>query len=254
MNDNSSLLIMSVYAPSTYNPYWYELQKKFIKRTTLVPYDFKIIVNNVDAKLFDEEDIIRINKENIGHPAAINQIFSFMKREKLYTRYLLLDSDCFPVRAGWHNILDKQMTEFNKTIAAPIRYENLDMFPHPCVVYMNDKGLNNIGLSFDYAMVDNLLGDKIDEVGGLMVKITKYILPLLRTNRVNLHPVAGAIYHHLFYHHGAGSRGFDFRLLKKYEYYNHWIDNKNQEKFGDDLMVALISDPNSYIDKLMYGY
>ena len=52
---------MSVYAPSEYNEHWYKLQKHFIKRNTLVPYDFKIIVNTVDTSLFKKDEIVKVN-------------------------------------------------------------------------------------------------------------------------------------------------------------------------------------------------
>ena len=251
------ILIMTVYAPSEYNQYWYKLQKHFIKKYTLVPYDFKVVVNKINTNLFDEDEIVLINDENIGHPAGIDQILDYMRQpeqQNKYTGFLLLDSDAFPVGAGWHDILDQQMVRLGKSIAAPIRYENLDMFPHPCVVYMNIAGINNSKVNFNYAKVKNLMGDMIDEVGGLMPEVSDQVLPMLRTNRVNLHPVAAGIYHHLFYHHGAGSRGFDFRLLKMYEYYNHWIDNDGQPDYGEQLMEALVNDPEGFIDKLLYGY
>lgn len=249
------LLIMSVYAPSELNEDWYKLQKHFINKNTLLPYEFKIITNNVKADMFNTEDLIKGNKENIGHPAGIRQILDYMRENKnLYSGFLILDSDCFPVRPGWHEVLGQQMQRFNKSIAAPIRYENLDMFPHPCVVYMNEQGLQNPKINFNYKEVKNLLGDMIDEVGGAMCELSDEVLPLLRSNRVNLHPVAAGIYHHLFYHHAAGSRGFEFRLLKMYDYCNHWIDNESQPGFGEQLFDALTQDPDGFIDKLMHGY
>ena len=249
------LLIISVYGPSEYNQHWYALQKNFLAKTTAIPYTFKIIANNSDSDLFDADELLIKNDKNIGHPAGLEQAFHYMREQQdHYSGYLILDSDAFPVRAGWHHILDRQMDQFNKTIAAPIRYENLDKFPHPCVVYLNKTGLQNEKVNFNYAKVENLLGDMINEVGGLMPDISSEVLPLLRTNRVNLHPIAAGIYHHLFYHHGAGSRGFDFRLLLMYEYYNHWIDNNKQAEYGEQLMEALVSNPDGFIDKLMCAY
>jgi len=248
------ILIMTVYAPSDYNHYWYKLQKHFIEKTTSIPYDFKVIINNVEDEMFDKNEVVKKNESNIGHPKGIRQIIDYMKKNTEYSGYLLLDSDCFPVRQGWHDILDKQMFRLKKEIAAPIRFENLDLFPHPCVAYMTKNAIVNSKVNFDYTIVKNLIGDEIDEVGGKMLSVMNDVLPLLRTNRVNLHPVAAGIYHHLFYHHGAGSRGFDFRVLKMYEYYNHWINNEGQPEYGDQLMHALVNDPDGFIDKLMYAY
>lgn len=248
------ILIMTVYGPSDYNCYWYGLQKHFISKNTNVPYDFKVVTNKVDSELFDDNSIVISNPENIGHPAAIKQIINYMRASNEYENYMLIDSDCFPVRAGWHNILTKQMLQLDKDIAAPVRFENLDLFPHPCAVYMNERGLNNPKLNFDYAKVRNLMGDEIDEVGGNMLQIINSVMPLTRTNRVNLHHVAAGIYHHLFYHHGAGSRGFQFRVQHDYQYYNHLIDEKDEIQYGDKLMSSLINDPEGFIDKLMYGF
>ena len=248
------VLIMSIYAPSEYNEHWYKLQKHFIKRNTLIPYDFKVIVNNVSTDLFEEDEVIQVNDKNIGHPAGIDQILAYMRHQDSYGGYLILDSDSFPVRPGWHEVLDQQMLRLNKNIAAPIRYENLDMFPHPCIVYMTKVGVENPKINFNYKEVKNLMGDMIDEVGGAMSELSDEVLPLLRTNRVNLHPVAAGIYHHLFYHHAAGSRGFEFRLMKMYDYCGHWIDNESQLDYGEQLMDALVRDPDGFIDKLMHGY
>lgn len=249
------ILILSVYAPCALNKEWYRLQKHFIKKNTLLPYDFKIITNKVSSDLFEEDEVVRINNENIGHPAGIVQIQEYMREHQdEYSGYLILDSDCFPVRPGWHDVLDSQMSRFNKNIAAPIRYENLDLFPHPCVVYMNRTALNNPKVNFNYTEVKNLLGDMINEVGGAMCEVSDDVLPMLRSNRINLHPVAAGIYHHLFYHHAAGSRGFDFRLIKEYDYCNHWIDNEAHADYGKQLLDALLQDPDGFIDKLMHGY
>ena len=248
---------MTVYAPSEYNAHWYKLQKHFIKRNTLVPYDFKVIVNNIDTSLFEEDEIILVNDKISVIQLALKKIFSYMREQEQQNKYsgcLLLDSDAFPVGTGWHEILDQQMKRLNKNIAAPIRYENLDMFPHPCFVYMNEAGIQNPKVNFDYAKVKNLMGDMINEVGGLMPEISDVVLPMLRTNRVNLHPVAAGIYHHLFYHHGAGSRGFEFRLMKMYDYCSHWIDDESQVKYGEQLMNTLVNDPDGFVDKLMHGY
>lgn len=251
---NRKLLIMTVYAPSELNHDWYSLQKRFIKKNTNIPFDFKIITNNVNQGIFKEEDIFLVNESNIGHPAAIEQMLKFMRKQESYSHYLILDSDCFPVRSGWHDILDKQMELFDKSIAAPIRYENLDIFPHPCFVYMTRDGVRNPKVNFNYAKVKNLLGDEIDEVGGAMCDVSDEVLPMLRSNRINLHPLAAGIYHHLFYHHAAGSRWFHFRLIKEYNYCSHWIDNDTHDNFGSNLFKTLIDDPDTFIDKLMHGY
>ena len=84
-----------------------------------------------------------------------------------------------------------------------------------------------------------------------MQSMSEDLLPLLRTNVVNVHPVAAAIYHNLFYHHGAGSRDFNFRVLKRFRYYAHWYNIDQQQQHGDVLLRALLEDPQAFVDRLM---
>lgn len=77
------------------------------------------------------------------------------------------------------------------------------------------------------------------------------LLPLLRTNVLNVHPVAAAIYHHLFYHHGAGSRHFAFRVLNRFAYYDHWYDVGNEQARKEELLDDLFHDPDRFIAPLM---
>ena len=247
------LIITSIYAPSDLNPHWYKLQKEFIAKNTTIPYQFKIVLNGIAADDFDPQDILWINDGNEGHPAALAQLVNYF-RSTPYSNYLILDSDCFPVFHGWHEILNRQMAQFKKTFAAPVRTENLDLFPHPCAFYIQDQAIHNSALDFSTSHCTNLLGESIPEVGGAMQSLTEQCLPLLRTNHINLHPIAAGIYHHLFYHHGAGSRDFNFRILKRYDYYSHCFNNDNREQESVTLFKRLINAPEKFIDTLMNGY
>ena len=121
------LLIVSIYAPSDFNRQWYALQKRFIESKTRIPYDYKIALNGCDRSAFEEEDILLANDDNIGHSHILKQTLEYF-RSTPYDGYLILDSDCFPVWDGWHEVLFEQMQKFNKIIAAPVRVENLDLF------------------------------------------------------------------------------------------------------------------------------
>ncbi len=248
------LLVGSVFGPSPHNKKWLMLQNEFLKKNTCLSYDYKVISNNVDEVIFERDKLLIKNDKNIGHPAALHQMIEYMRSVKDdYEYFLILDSDCFPVMYGWDVILSSQMKSFKKSVCAPIRYENLDQFPHPCAVYMSRNGLTDPRLNFSYEKINNLLSHEINEVGGAMNRMIKKVLPLLRTNVINLHPVAAGIYHHVFYHHGAGSRGFDFRVVKDYCYYTHWLGLESHKEFGDELLKLLFDDPNGFINKLMSG-
>lgn len=246
------LVIASTFAPSELNKQWYKLQKRFIEKSTNVPYDYKIILNGASAGDFNKNDILIENKENRGHAYALGQILDYF-RDNPYESYLILDSDCFPVWDGWYNILTGQMRKFNKIIAAPVRTENLDLFPHPSAFFILGDGANDPMLDFSQNETVNMLADRVNEVAGAMQCMRDKLLPLLRTNVLNRHPVAAAVYHHLFYHHGAGSRDFNFRILKRYDYYQHWFDQNEREKQCSQLFESLMRNPEEFIFSLMFN-
>jgi hypothetical protein len=245
-----SILIAAIYAPSPLNARWYELQKRFIETMTTEPYEFRVYLNGVERAGFDDADILEVSPINEGHAGALNRVFGhFAKRE--HPAYLVLDSDCFPVSKGWHDILRNQMRRFGKSFAAPVRTENLDLFPHPSAMFILPQAVRSGILNPALAPVKNLLGMEVDDVGGAMREHLDDLLPLMRTNMVNVHPVAAAIYHHLFYHHGAGSRHFAFRVLKKFGYYDHWYDERMEPQRQRRINDSLLRDPKGFIDSLM---
>lgn len=243
------LLVVAIYAPSDLNAVWYRLQQRYLACTT-ADYTFKLMLNGIDAAPFAGADAIAASPENRGHAWALETVLEYF-RQHLHAAYLILDSDCFPVTEGWRGVLDEQLRRFGKTFAAPVRTENLDLFPHPCAVYLLPDALATGGLNFGRG-VDrpNLLGEEVGDVGSAMTGIPS-LLPLLRTNARNVHPVAAAIYHHLFYHHGAGSRDFVFRVLKRFAYYEHWYDSWASEGHQADVLDALLDDPERFIGSLM---
>ena len=244
------LLILSIYAPSEHNRLWYDLQRRFIKKTTTVDYDFKIFLNGIAEDGFNSGDVGWTSTTNNGHPAAMALLLEYA-RQNPYRDYLFLDSDCFPVRKDWNTVLTAQMERMNKTIAAPVRVENLDLFPHPCAVFIDGREIHNKTIDFrDDGAIANMLGDEVTDVGTAMFGMDT-ILPLLRTNAVNVHPVAAAIYHHLFYHHGAGSRVFNFRITNRYRYHDHWYKETARDSHAATLLRALKKNPVGFINRLL---
>jgi hypothetical protein len=173
-------------------------------------------------------------------------------REQRQRSYLLLDSDCFPVRPGWHAVLTAQMARFGKQLAAPVRTENLDLFPHPCAFFILEEAIDDPGLELRKVVSSkNLLGVEVTDAGCAVAAIGDRLLPLLRSNVVNVHPVAAAIYSHLFYHHGAGSREFAFRATRRFDYYVHWPAELDRQEIGDRIFGELEADPHGFIAHLM---
>jgi len=245
------LLIATAVGPSPLTRQWYELQKRFIVATTTRPFKFWVYLDGADAKDFDDDDIIEASATAQGHVNALQRLMVLLKGRR-NSACLILDNDCFPVHKGWHDVLFAQMQRFGKQIATPVRTENLDLFPHPCAVFLLPAAMETIAPDFfQYSPVKNLLGEDVEDVRIEMAQQSERLLPMLRTNVHNLHPVAAAIYHHLFYHHGAGSRYFAFRVLKRFAYYDHWYDIKNEQMRKKELLEGLLQDPGRFIGFLM---
>jgi len=247
---NKPLLILSIFAPSEHNTLWYDLQRRFISQTTTVEYDYGLFLNGVGPEEFDPADIIHHSETNDGHKEALAYLLSYA-RQRAYDNYLILDSDCFPVDKNWYIQLTTQMQRFSKTIAAPFRVENLDLFPHPCAVFIAQREIHNKRIDFrNDISIKNMLGIEVQDVGTAMHGMDE-VMPLLRTNLVNLHPVAAAVYHHMFYHHGAGSRDFNFRVTERYKYYEHWWPGNDQEQKAQHLLRKLRKNPEQFLNTLM---
>lgn len=247
------LFVASVYAPSPWNREWYRLQRTFLDRNTQdVAVRFGVLLNGVDrADFVADADIVGVCDSNTGHAAGMAKVLSLF-RESDCSHFLFLDSDCFPVHDGWFTVLRAQMSRFKKRIAAPIRAENLDRFPHPCVFFCDAGVIQDERINFvNGHAAANILGETITDVGNAMLPLLPEVLPLMRTNRVNRHPVAAGVYHHMFYHHGAGSRDFVFRLIDRYDYCEHWWPRGQGEHLAADLRGELFSKPEEFIRTLM---
>lgn len=251
MPDNSlkPLLILSIFAPSEHNELWYDLQKRFVSKTTNVEYDYGLFLNGVSPKDYESSHILEHSPTNVGHKEGMDYILAYARQHE-YENYLILDSDCFPVRDNWFAELKDQMKRFNKTIAAPIRAENLDLFPHPCAVFIKQEEIQNKRVDFrNDITIKNMAGFEAGDVGTAMYGMDE-VLPLLRTNVINVHPLAAAIYNYMFYHHGAGSRAFDFRI-EQINYYDHLSLSETKEEMAGRLMNELQKNPEKFLNMLM---
>lgn len=245
MNNNLfKIHIITVFSPSTMNTLWLKLQRQFLEETTKIPYRYSVYLNGCDDKLFSNIEVIgqqeyvcKSNEFSHDHVQCLQKLIPKIDHSCEY--FLLLDSDCFPVTTNWHDILAKKMCEFGFNQAAPIRTENLDIFPHPSAMFFNKNGIHN----FNPMILDtiNLLGKTHRDNS-----CPASFFPLLRTNKVNVHPICAAIYYDMFYHHGAGSREVLFRstdIDKYYEYPNH-------RSWAAEATRQLIADPHNFINRL----
>ncbi len=203
---DKKLLVMSVYGVESHK--WYSIQKKFLNETTY-NYEHAIYFNNIE---FEHDDTVvgRSDTNDEGYIQHFNGLCELIKyaMDGDYRAWLILDCDCFPIVNNWESLLK------NKN-SAIVRIENFDTFIHPSCVYCVDKSIK-----FNVSKITNLLGESFDELIG----VGDGYFPLIRTNKVNYHPVAFGIYYNLFYHHGAGSRGCEFRSDSYYRPRHKGVD------------------------------
>jgi hypothetical protein len=209
------LLIVSTYGPSATRD-WRDIQWHFIDKYTDCDYDYAVWLHDIkDERKFKFVNVIGKSQGDLVYalPEMFHQIYYHFRNNK-YKNYLLLDSDCFPVKEGWYNHLLDSLGA--KWYAAPVRTDNLDVFPHPCALFIRGEHIDKHLFTFrrQTTYIDSLKGEAVFDIGtNFKVKYEeKHILfPLLRSNFINPHPILAAIYGDLFYHHGAGSRPPYFR-------------------------------------------
>src|SRR5262245_10528721 len=122
-----SLLILSSFGHASRGygqreAFWCHLQQRFIASTT-DDYDYAVYLNRVDRGLFPSALIVGENngpRTSLETQITLKSLLEYA-RSRPYAHYLILDSDAFPVRRGWVELLLNKMGECR--FAAPVRYE-----------------------------------------------------------------------------------------------------------------------------------
>ena len=141
------------------------------------------------------------------HPEKLNELARRVVEVAAPDDLLLfLDGDAFPIAPVDASILA------GNPLAAVRRDENLgDPQPHPCCCLTTAGYWAAIGGDWrrGHSWV-NAAGETVSDTGGNLLGILEARgdewTPLLRTNRVDLHPLWFAVYDDVAYHHGAGFR------------------------------------------------
>lgn len=240
-------LILSVHIDGGQSHVWRDLQPKFVAETQ-GHYEYGVVVNGDDPAR--HSNVISHLPVKTSHRQALEVVMGLFKSHRdRFSHFLLLDSDCFPVRPDWQQVLVKLMGS-QYQYAAPVRTENFDLFPHPSAFFMTRDFLDQA--NFDFQQLPNLLGMWVSDVGAAMPKIAggaQIWHPLVKTNYLAPHPVYASIYGDLFYHHCAGSRGLGFRA-NSYRCYDHLFGRNDHKKIYRRLTAQLQARPRAFIDGL----
>jgi hypothetical protein len=240
---NDKLLVCTVFSGGERDRFWLELQHRQLQ-ATVGTFDHAVYLGRrADPAMFHE--CLVVGRSTLGvfgqsgqeHLQGLQALTDYCRMHP-YRGYLVLDSDAFPVAAGWETTLQGMLRRFKKKCAAAVRTENLDTFAHPSVVYVMEPK----SLQFGYEESRNLAGEVVKDV----TLLTPYV-PLLKTNAVSPSPVLASIYLDLFYHHGCGSRKFIMRSTAA-GYYDHILAHCASP---DALYEQLQADPAGFIAGLM---
>jgi hypothetical protein len=144
------------------------------------------------------------------HASKLNELASVVCRAAEDSDILIFcDSDAFPIQdiTGY---IGSGLSRW--PLLAVQRLENAgDMQPHPCFCATTAGFWRRIGGDWRSGPTwTNAYGQLVTDVGAKVLRSLQLHGDdwgkMLRTNRVNLHPLLFAVYDGVVYHHGAGSR------------------------------------------------
>jgi len=244
------LLVLTVFAGhDEHQRQWFELQQRFLAETTSRFDHVTFMWGEPPTDPFFTNRTTFITRPNppdchrTQHVTGLRHLFHFsLSNRSSYKNFLFLDSDAFPIRKGWLTKLVGVLgSRFG--IATPVRAENLEKRFHPSVVFVRNWALSKLSFDIRSLNVGWLLGEERDVSIGEVDDVEKVLFPLMRSNRVNIHPFYCGVYFDMFFHHGAGSRTKS--LYNSRQYWEVITDLETT-----DLTDRLIRAPGEFVSML----
>lgn len=231
---------------------WLNLQLAFIRATTSEEFDHVVVVSGkVKKKPFAEGSTVihpALKFDQLGgsraHQQSLNILADYFERHKnTYRYFLILDCDAFPIRKNWLRILVDKMPHHE--IAVIVRPENLEQRLHASVLFLKPEALgklNFVATEIGYNMAGEMERDLHPPY---YQENRNLVLSMVRSNKIDVHPIGCGVYFDMFYHHTNGS-GCHFNENSK-RYWDHIIPPTDDLfDFTDELM----NDPNKFIHQL----
>ncbi len=190
------------------SPRWIDLQLAFLRRNVGEP--FKVYANLQDVPDGHAHKFDKVFTILGDHPGKLNLLAGEIATDAGPDDIMIfLDGDAFPItdplptlRAGLER----------SALVAVRRDENVtDRQPHPsfCAIRVREWDRLHGDWSPGYSW-ETAGGKRTTDVGGNLLRALERAgdewTPLLRSNRVNLHPLWFGVYGGIVYHHGAGFR------------------------------------------------
>lgn len=208
---------------------WIDVQLAYLKQHIREPFRVYAYLNHVPDG--HQSKFYYASTDPIeSHAIKLNRLAKLACSEATSDHDLLLfiDGDAVPIG----DVCEFTRTKLEKyPLLAVQRLENGgDDQPHPCFCICTVGLWKTLPGDWESGAWRNSKGTKVMDVGGRMVGLLhdKQVVwhPILRSNKVDLHPLWFGIYGNVVYHHGAGFRGVQSR-----------IDFRNSAKWWEWMLI-----------------
>jgi hypothetical protein len=256
------------------SPKWIDIQLAYLERNISEP--FRVVANLEDVDPSYEKRFDRVVPGLGRHAGKLNLLAAEIAAEGDPDDLMMfLDGDAFPIADPMPVVRNALSTV---PLVAVRRDENgHDPQPHPCFCVMRIRDWERLhgDWSMGYAWENDWAGQITDVGANLLATLRREQIPwepLVRTNRVDLHPLWFAVYGDIVYHHGAGFRdplaarravveqpsrwkrgetlpgvGLAIRKLASARI-KFWTDREVQagRRLGDEIFTQIENDPEFY--------
>jgi hypothetical protein len=246
---NKQILVGTIFVnDSKVQKKWFNIQQQFLLQTT-GDFDHLTVLHKGDPDYFSSRSNVII-PPNLGygwgdaHQQGLEILVSyFLERKNDYEYFLILDSDAFPVRDNWLELLVSVMDD--REVALPVRAESLELRLHASVLFAKPQALPHLKFESGYLGL-NLIGEDEHDIHipYYQHKAREKAFALMRSNKYNFHPVACGIYYDSFYHHCCGSRNF---VMRSEKYWRH------VGSFDYMWTADLMNNPQEFVRRLRNG-
>lgn len=254
------VLIGSVFANDVgIQPRWLDLQLRFIQGTTKSFDHVTVVTEGLTNTYFSDRTQVLVPENNAikwseAHLQGLRTLLAYFKeRANDYSYFLFLDGDAFPIKQNWLGDLTMKMRPIDlfdesgmalrsrgreREVAVALRAENLESRLHASILFAKRSALQNLDFEIGDTPQRDLLGDREADIYLPTYQTARrdLVFPLMRSNRMNVNPVACGIYYDLFYHHCCGS-GRSFRVRAR-TYWDRVVEPlEDLEFFTEELMM-----------------
>ena len=188
---------------------WIDIQRRYLERNVNQPYRTYAWLGEelrdrmdeffyaTDVAVDKHEVKLTLLGDLVAHAAADDEMIIF------------IDGDAFPI-APIVPFLRGKLEDY-PLVAVRRDENNGDPQPHPCFCATTASFWRRLGGDWRRGHTwTNPQGKEVTDVGGNLLGLLQRAgidwYPMLRTNKVNPHPLQFGVYHDLVYHHGGGFR------------------------------------------------